>query len=246
MNDTAQQTEPSSTTELPTMQDIAKKVFAPEAMEKAQAHLSEVIAICNRQNVSPIFNFNVEEDFPAGYSLAIIPLSERVAERGNVTKGVCVAAIPTIAAIMQHDSGEAFVTKQILDILVRQVSSSAKAKDGITSLPFKVGDFTTSSRSSGLASFNALSSVYVQALKKKGLKFMSKLLLRQTLQSSAFAEQQFPRIDQDNWDMVLQSMIAHAAKDGLDAGNLAQWKKTRSTVEVDMADVDLTDLDDLI
>jgi len=215
-------------------------------MEKAQAYLSSVVAICAAENVSPVFNFDTNEDFPAGYNLAVIPLTERVPERGNVTRGVLVAAVPTIAAIMEDASGESFVTKQITDNLVRQVSAAAKAKDGITSLPFKVVDFTTSSRSSGLAAFNALAGIYVKALRAKGLKFMSKLLLRQTLTSATLAEQQFPRIEQSNWEVVLKSMIAHATKENIEVGNLQDWLNTRNTVEVELAEIDLSDIDGLI
>ena len=75
---------------------------------------------------------------------------------------------------------------------------------------------------------------------------MSKGLLRHVLASAAFAEQQFPRITQDNWQLIITSMKAHAAKEGVDAGILKHWADTRNTVEVSTADIDLSDIDGII
>jgi hypothetical protein len=88
--------------------------------------------------------------------------------------------------------------------------------------------------------------LYVKALKAKGLKLISKALLRQILASSAFAQQQYPRLPQENWVHVLNSMIGHAAKDSIDVSGLQHWIDTRDTETVDMKDVDLTDIDSLV
>lgn len=249
MNELAQPIEQTANAqEEPTLQDIERKHFAYENIEQGNEYAQSAIALAEKAGVEPVLNFDPEQDFPEGYGLAILPLTERVPERGNVTKGLCIAAIPSVAQVLETDSGQSWVTKQITDAMIRQVVSSAKPKDesAVASLPLKVEDFTTSSRSSGLAGFNAVASIYVRALKEKGLQFINKGLLKQVLVSSSFAESQFPRIAQENWVTVLQSMITHAAKEGFEAGNLSHWLKTRDQVEVSTADIDLSDIEDMV
>lgn len=250
MNTTTQamQQNTAQESEKPTLQDVARRAFSVDELETAQQYITDAVELAKAEGIEPIFNFDVTEDLPTGYGLAVIPLTERVTGKGNVTKGLCIAAYPTVNTILADDSGESWIVKQITDILVRNIKSAAMpSEDGsITSIPFKVQDFTTSTRSSALAAFNAVASLYVKALKDKGLKFMSKGLLRQVLSSAAFAKQQFPRIGQENWQVVLSSMKSHAAKEGIDAGILAHWETTRDTVEVSMSDVDLSDIDGLV
>lgn len=228
-----------------TLQDVSRKHFSADDLENAQTYIGKAVTAAKADNVTPIFNFDINENIPDGYGLSVIPLTERVAGQGNVTKGLCIAAVPSVKTIFEDDSGESWVVKQITDILVRSIKSAAQpSEDGsITSLPFKVLDFTTSTRSSALAAFNAVASLYVKALKDKGLKFMSKGLLRQVLSSAAFAEQQFPKIGQDNWQVVIKSIITHTSKEGIDSGILAHWAKTRNEVEVSTVDIDLSDID---
>lgn len=231
-----------------TVQDIVMRQFAADDLQNAQAYVEKVINICSRENLEPVFNFDTTEELPAGYGLSVIPLTTRVPNKGNVTKGVCIAAVPSVESILASEGGSAWVVKQIGAILTRAVKvSAAPSDDGeITSIPFKINDFISSTRSSALAAFNAIASIYVKALKDKGLKFINKGLLRQVLSSAAFAEQQFPRIGQSNWELVLSSMKAHAAKDGLEAGILNHWIKTRDQIEVDTGEIDLSDIESIV
>lgn len=231
-----------------TLQDIEKKYFPPEQVEAGSNYVNEVIEIAERENVEPVFNFDTDGEFPEGYGLSVIPLQQRVPERGNQTYGVVIAAIPSVSKIAESDSGQAWMNKVVTDSLLRQMTLAAKPKEEgeVTSLPLKIEDFVTTSRTSGLAAFNAVASDYVKALKQKGLKFMSKVLLRQVLASSQFAEQQFPRLSQDNWQLVLDSMIQHVKQKGLEPGVLEHWKKTRDQVEIDTGDIDLSDIEDMV
>ncbi|MCK4554128.1 hypothetical protein KAU19_04145 [Candidatus Parcubacteria bacterium] len=231
-----------------TLQDVSRKSFSVEDLDNAQIYIGKAVQAANDAGVSPTFNFDTNEELPAGYGLAVIPLTERVAGQGNVTKGLCIAAIPSVDTILQAESGSPWVINQINAILLRSIKSAAMPSDdgSITSIPFKVEDFTTSTRSSALAAFNAVASLYVKALKDKGLKFMSKGLLRQVLSSAAFAEQQFPRIGQDNWQLVISSMVAHTGKEGIEAGILKHWAGTRDEIEVSTVDIDLSDIDGMV
>lgn len=231
-----------------TLQTVARKSFGPDALNDAQTYIGDVMKACEVSNVEPIFNFDPAENLPEGYGLSVIPLTERITGQGNVTKGVCIAAVPSLDKIMSEASGQTFVQNAIVKLMINSVKAAASpgADGAISSLPFKVLDFTTSSRSSALAAFNAVASLYVKALKDKGLKFMSKTILRQVLSSAGFAEQQFPHIEQDNWQIVLKSMVAHAAKEGQPAGILSHWSKTRDAVEVDTTEIDLSDIDGMV
>ena len=231
-----------------TLQDIEKKYFPADQLDAGINYINEVMEIAGRENVEPVFNFNPAEEFPDGYGLSIIPMTKRVPERGNLTYGVVVAAIPSVETLAADDAGSSWITKVITDALLKQVSAAAKPKDegAAVAIPFKVSEFVTTSRTSGLAAFNAVATDYVKALKTKGLKFMSKVLLRQVLASSMFAEQQFPRLSQDNWNVVLDSMIQHAKSKGMEAGVLGHWKATRDEVEIDVTEIDLTDLDSMV
>ncbi len=232
---------------LEALQAVERKYFGSAALEAGQVYISTAMEACHANNIDAVLNFDAAEEFPAGYGLAVIPLTERVDGQGNVTKGMAIAAIPDFETIAADADGSSWVQKQITDAMLRQVSTAAKSKDGqLTSIPFKVADFATSSRSSGLAGFNHVGALFVKALKTKGLKLMSKALLRQILASAAFAEQQYPRLPQENWVAVLSSMVSHAAKDGIDVSGLKHWLSTRDTETVDMADVDLTDIDAMV
>lgn len=230
-----------------TLDDVSRTLFTADDLGNAQDYISKSVTAAQQAGITPIFNFDTTQELPVGFSLAVIPLTERVPGQGNVTRGLCVAAVPSVQTILGDEAGQAWVVKQINNILLRSVKSAATPNDGeITSIPFKVEDFTTSSSSSALAAFNALASLYVKALKEKGLKFMSKVLLRQVFSSAGFAEQQFPRIGQENWVTVIESMKAHAAKEGLEAGILNHWVKTRDTIEVFVDDIDLSDIDGMV
>lgn len=232
----------------PTLQDVEKKYFSSDNIEQGGAYVNEVVELAQNSNIEPVLNFNPQEELPDGYGLAVIPLTKRVPERGNVVNGICIAAIPELATIQAADNGQDWINKVITDNLIKNVTLAAKPKEegALTSLPLSVADFITTARASGLAAFNEFASQYVSVLKKKGLKFMSKVLLRQTLSSAEFAKQTFPRIPQENWELVIKSMLEHAAKAGIDSGVLKLWLDTRSQAKVDMAEIDLGDLDKML
>jgi hypothetical protein len=94
-----------------------------------------------------------------------------------------------------------------------------------------------------LLAYRKFANAYVKVLKKKGLKFITESILRQTLQSKAFAEQQFPSVPQDKWVQILDSMIARANAEQIAVGMLSEWKQTRDSATLADKDVDLSDLD---
>lgn len=251
LNNTTAQTEnaeAAGTSNQATLQDIEAKYFAPDAVESALEYINEVIAIADAENIEPVFNFDPEVELEDGYGLSIVPITKRVPEKGNQTIGVAIAALPDFDTLYDSDSGRAWLIRQTQDNLMKQIRSAAKPKDegALVSIPFKIEEFITTTRTSGLLAFNTVASLFVSALKKKGLKFMTKVLLRQVLASAAFAEQQFPRITQENWELVLNSMVGHVQKENIDAGVLKHWIATRNETEIDTTELDLSDIDSMV
>jgi|GEM_PF-2295649 len=228
----------------PTMQDIKQQYFGAENLEKAEAAIATAVDLCMESDQEPVFNFDPEADFPDDYGIAIVPLTKLIKGGGKQVLNVCISAIPSVDAIANAPGGPLWIAKQLSTILIRAVKSAAMPKDDmeLAQIPFKIDDFITSSRSSAMAAFNSLAAIYVKALKAKGLTFINKALLRQALSCAAFAEQQFPAVSQDNWIMVINSMIAQADKDGIEPGNLQHWLNTRHEVTVSTTNIDLTDI----
>jgi len=217
--------------------------FAPAELERGSEALTHALAIAEDKQIPVAVNFDMEQEFPEGYGLAI----RWVRARGKETPiGLVVAAIPTLDAVMQEANGRKFVEDAIASELAERVVSAVRprgesAEFGGT-MPFSVAEFLAAGRrESGKATFNKIAGHFVKALKKKGIPFMSKGLLEQVLQSSAFAAQQFP-YSQEAWIKVLDAMIDYAKKEGLDPSILEHWKATRDQVEVEVPELDFSDL----
>lgn len=241
--------------EIKTLESIDKEYFAPADLEAAQDRLDKVIELCNSLNVAPVRNFNPDEPFEDGYGLAILPISKR---ENNETKttGVCIGAIPDPATIATSEGGEEYIRGVILSAIIAKLSNSVRPRSNgsvASSVPFTVTDFITSSRGGeSMASFSKLAPIFVKALKKKGINYMTVVLLRQVLQSASFALEQFPKFPQEAWENVLDTMISKCAtfkEDNktipLDPAILTSWKTSRDTVEIEQ-DIDLSDFASLV
>jgi hypothetical protein len=226
---------------------IKKQYFDSKKIDAAQDAIGIVSAIAEEHSLKMVFNFDVEAPFPDGYGIAIAPISKREKSTNHVL-GVAIAAIPDVATVQEVEGGIQFVHDCAVTAMIAKLSNSVRPRgdsgETAASIPFSVTDFITTNRPDGvLLSFRALAPLYVKMLKKKGLKLMTESILRQCLQSAAFAEQQFSKIDQDKWEKILSSMVATAEKEGLAAGMLLEWQKTRDSATLQDDDVDLSDLD---
>ena len=72
---------------------------------------------------------------------------------------------------------------------------------------------------------------------------MTPSILRQILQSAAFATDQIATVPQAKWVQILDSMIARATAEGIAVGMLADWKASRDSAVLKDVNVDLSDLD---
>jgi hypothetical protein len=236
----------------PKPESIKKAYFPSTKMDAAQIAVGVVSAIAEEHELNMVFNFDVEGEFPAGYGLAIGPISKRENNENNVV-GVSIAAIPDLATVEKEIGGSQFIHDAAIGSMIAKLANAVRPRgetgETASSIPFSVEDFITTNRPEGvLLAFNALAPAYVKVLKKKGLKHLTNSILRQVLQSAAFAEQQFPAVAQEKWLGILNSMVSNAEKDGLAVGLLAEWVKTRDSATLEDKDIDLSDLnfDDMV
>ena len=192
--------------------DIKKLYFTSAKLADAQTEIEKVNAIAEEHELDMIFNFDTEKDFPSGYGIAIVPVSKRdKAAKENVIVGVAIAAIPDLATVEQHENGKQFILDAVSGNMIAKLANAVRPRgdsgDSAASIPYSVDDFITSNRPEGvLLAYRKFASAYVKVLKKKGLKYITDSILRQTLQSAAFAEQQFPSVGQDKW-VSIKSVI---------------------------------------
>ncbi len=242
--------ETSSVAEVATeynLDDIQKTHYSSAKLSEAQEYLDKVDAIAGAHGLKMQYNFNTDEDFPAGYGVAIVPIAKRLQNENRVI-GVAIAAIPDLATVAEHSDGNTFIENAVYGNMIAKLANAVRPRgesgESAASIPFSVDDFITSNRPEGvLLAFRNYAGAYVKVLKKKGLKFITESILRQALQSAAFAEQQFPAIGQDKWVAILDSMVARASADKLATGILEEWKANRDSAELPTGDVDLSDLD---
>jgi len=234
-----------------TLEDVTKRYFAPDQLADANEVLAKIVAIATVGQIKR--NFEPDAPFPDGYGLAIVPLSKRHPDgkTGNVTIGVAVAAIPDPETVGQHEKGSEFIRSAITDVFMAKVANACRPRaDGTTapSIPYEITDFLESRRGrETLKAFSEIAPLFVKALRKKGITFMTAQILRQTLQSKQFAEVQFEKIPQDAWQKVLDGMIVKSKAEGHDPQILINWKDTRDSTEVaDIGELTAEDFDDLV
>lgn len=215
------------------LDDIDRRYFGPDQLEvEAQDYVNLVTSI---PDVSIKSNF--EGDIPEGYGLAIMPISKR-GDEGTEVIGVVMAAVPDPETIAAHEKGADFLRDVLLGNMMAKVANSVRPRaNGTTagSIPFTVESFIEGGRRSGsLKTYTSIASKFVKALKGMGLKFITSGILKQTLQSASFAESQFSSVEQENWEKVLNNMIAFAKSEGLDPAILSHWLETRNEAEADV------------
>jgi len=232
-----------------TLEDVTKRYFAPDQLSEAQDYLGKVVEVAKAGQIKR--NFDPEKPFPDGYGLAVVPLSKRTEGVGNVTIGIAIAAIPDPELVGNHEKGGEFIRSAITDVFMAKVANACRPRaDGTTAptIPFEISDFLESRRGrESLKAFSEIAPAFVKALRKKGIKFMTAQLLRQTLQSKQFAETQFEKIPQEAWEKVLDGMAIKAKAEGHDPAVLVNWRETRNSTEVaEIGDLTAEDFDDLV
>jgi len=231
---------------------VKKAYWGVAALEVAQATVNATMEAVNAVGGVLKFNFDPEKEFPNGYGLAVVPICKKDDAGAMQTLGAAIGAIPDYSLLETTPEGKAFAQSVVETALMAKLANAVRPRsDGnvAASVPFTVEDFITSNRPEGvLVAFHKLVGAYVKLLKGQGLKLMTPNILRTILESAAFAESQFPKVPQASWEKLLDSMISKSETEGLQAGMLVDWRKTRdeaglpSDDEVDLSGLDFADL----
>ena len=246
-----QETAQPETAQQFTLDSVERKFYGPAQMELAQAKVNEVKTHIPKEYVR--WNFDpATTQVPAGYGIAIVPTSKRhESGKGNVRTGVVIAAMPSAETVAQHEKGAEFISETVTDYFMAKCANAVRPRDDGTTgtLPFEITAFIERKRgAASLKTFTEMAKAFVDALKKSGFTGMSQLLLKQLLQSKAFAEQYSAKHENNGfWDKVLERMIAGAKEKGLDPAILVNWAETREQIEFSVAeDTDIAALDAML
>lgn len=234
----------------PTLQDIKKQFFSGEQLGEAETAIQNAINAADAiEGAKVIWNFDPAKDMEEGYGIIIQPINQRDPELNKtVVVGVGIGAVPEYAKIADVKTGADWIRQTVENAIQAKFANAIRPKadgESAASVPFSVDDFITSQRAEGvLVAYRKLAKSFIELLRKKGLKLMNEQLLRQVLQSAAFAEQHFPSIKQEVWDTILGKMVTMAEKENLAPGMLVEWKATRATAGLpEVQDIDVTDFD---
>ena len=229
------------------LDDVKKEYFPSGKLAEAQLAIEKVTAIAEEHGLGMVFNFDTDAEFPVGYGLALVPITKNI-DGANTVISVAVAAIPDLDTVAATEGGQQFISKSVVSSMIAKLANAVRPRgetgETAASIPLSVADFITSNRPEGvLLAYRKLAGAYVKVLKNKGLLYITESILRQILQSAAFAEQQFPTIDQAKWEQILDSMVARAEADELAPGMLVEWRESRDSAELVDANIDLSDVD---
>lgn len=244
MNDT-------TNTQAPNLDDLSRAYYSA-TNPQAETAVATAIAIAEHHKLPISYSWNAaNEPIPSGYDVAIIPLTKRTEDKGNVPISLWIAAIPSLETIAGHEQGGRWIQDTIASALMAKFANTVRPSErkqaaGPLSVPLTVDDFiVAATRDQGLSTFREHAKDWIKALKDAGLTAMNATLLRQVLSSASFAAQQFPKIPQSKWVALLDKMIARAQREGLDPGIIAVWKQTRDETVLGADDFDVDALDAL-
>lgn len=238
-----------------TLADVERRYFPPVEVADAAAYIAKIESIAGLDPKDVKRNADLEKDgLPEGYGVAILPINKRTkdadGEPTTVTTGIGIFAVPDFATIAETERGQEFIRSVVMDQCMNKAANSVRPRTAgaaPVSMPFTLEDFIESRRGSGnLKTFTEIAPAVVKFLKKKGAPHMTSKLLRSTLASATFAEQQFPGIDQTVWEKLLANMVEMARKQGLDPAILHSWINTRNEADIDELELDMDDLEGML
>lgn len=249
-NEVPTESEPEAEVEKFTLDSIDRRYYGPESVADASEYVSNCVEVCEAAGVPVFWNFNPEPDeetgevepLPDGYGIAVAPIQQRSGQGSMNVIGLVVATAPSYDAVALDEKGNIFIQDLVQDVIVGKLIAAARPKPNETlgqtpfTLPVSIADFIESRRGESLKSYTEIAPAFVGALKKMGMKYINATMLRQCLQSTEFAAQQFPKIDQTSWLVAIDNMRGQAVAKKLDPAIYDHWKESRDSAG--MAEID--------
>ena len=237
-----------------TLDDIDKTYFKPEELVNASEEIAKImqIPVIAKGTVKALRNFKEDEELPENYGMWILPISKTIKIDGEGKRkavGVVFAGVPDLSAVGEHEKGEAFVREVVSEYFAAKVSNSVRPRGDSAKvtgiMPCKIEEFLENRKTHGsMKTFNELADDYVTFLKEKGLKRVTKPILRQILQSKLFAESIYSKMEADGkWLDLLDHMVKTAEARKLDTAVFDDWRENRDEYETDEEDdIDMDDM----
>lgn len=223
----------------------ATRYFSPAELDKAQEAIEKAAAFASENSLPLLFNWNTDEELPAGYSLHVRSMSERGKE---LPYAVAVFALPTLETLYSTENGQSWAADVVAQALaakasnVIRVAASGDNWDGtVSGLPLSVDDFITRASKADESkdeAFNAFVSGVIEALKKKGIPNVTKRNVRLAMSSKAAAAALFPGVNDKGWVMGIDALISKGESSKKDTAGLVEWKASRDNTEYKIGNVD--------
>lgn len=166
----------------------------------------------------------------------------------STVKAIVVAPIPTLDAILANPEGNSWaqriLEKELNHVAVRQLRKAEDVGDVVDTMPKTLGDYITSNRESSgiLAAYEELWRPVKTNMGKLSrswrLANLSKKELRRALESSAYAKEYYPTLEEAKqgslFVFALNGLSAQAKKDGLDPTIFERWLTNRNERVIDV------------
>jgi len=243
----------------------SRAVFSPD--EIANGDLVQFMTKLNELAPDTVETIASAEEPAEGWGVAVIQIAEtrdieEVNDKGIVTKSkkrvptrVVIWPVPTIAALQSDPQGLSFVTAAVQKEMAHQIarpfrSSDLSAEEAMREAPASIADFATRrAAESQFKVFNELASAAMAMLKEAAgkhpfIKRISKVMLREVLESSASAKAMAPDLETLGlWDTTLDTMIQFAEQAEMSSQVFHDWKEKRHNVEtIDIGTINLDGL----
>lgn len=240
--------------------DMDSRRILPNA-EEATAYLAKCMADFADFNSYPVaapgLSVNAEtnalvfdpEVYSDGTAIMVSVLTQRAEEEGarSSVKAIVIAPVPTFSAILANPEGAAWmqriVEKELNHVAVRQLRKAEDIAEAVDSMPKTLTDYISSDRGTGgiLQAYEELWRPIKNNMGKLSrswkLMNLSKKELRRALESSAYASEYYPTLEESKqgslFVFALNGLIDHAKKNGFDPTIFERWLSGRNEKVID-------------
>lgn len=270
MTDSVETKEPKAKTVAEDMK--ARRVF--DSVDQASAYLNELAESLSDFADTPIASPGIDSDgnfdpeiYTADMGVMVAKLMRQGKKAGESkgVKAIIVAPVPKLSALMESETGKAFVQaiieKELNHRAARPLRDAEDISVMIDQMPTSIVSYIESSRGDAgiLETFNELYQQINKALASKlpvwSKARLTKAELRKAMESTGYAQEYYPALEdykgQSLFVAALNLGIKAAQRTGQDTAIFDRWLETRDSKAFDATtsddeDFDLDSLDSLL